>query len=223
MPSIDGFYEDIESPMNTIEDTDAFSNMKELMSGVVKNEGTLFLLMMNPKLFQKNTYPQLRTLKKTRKMFIDLAKNKSDISEEMVKTSAESFITGSERDSPLNNIQRLANAFGDIIINCPTVFLADEMINRNKTVYMYSFNHRPKSSKFGDWLGVVHYEEVPFVFGYPLRKTNIYSKQDIVFSERIMKIWTHFAKTGYKFLFFSSSFLRLFIYSIYNIGKYWHN
>lgn len=200
MPSVDSYYEDLDLPINYIQEDNAFSNMKELMSGIVKDEGTFFLLMMNPKLFKKQSYPQLNTLSETRQLLKDLVKNKTDFPEAKIQILANSFIDGPERDSPKNNIERLARALGDFIINCPTFYLADEMVARNKTVYMYLFNHRPKTSKLGEWLGVVHYEEVPYLFGYPLRNPELNSKQDIIFSERMMKIWSHFAKTGYELL-----------------------
>jgi acetylcholinesterase/cholinesterase len=199
MPTTDGYYEDIESAIDYLEGVNAFSNIKELMTGLVKDEGTIFPIMLNSKLFQNHTYPQIRNLTETRQLFIELAHNETDIPKSMISYAAESFIKGPKRDSPLKNIQRLSQALGDFIIVCPTLYLADEMIDRNKTVYMYSFNYRPKSSRFDEWMGVIHYEEVPFVFGYPLRKPKQYNKQDIEFSKKIMKIWTHFAKTGYEF------------------------
>jgi acetylcholinesterase/cholinesterase len=196
VPTLDDYYEEFSAPMDYIQEDDAFPNMKELLTGLNRDEGTLFLLITNPELFRNNTFPQLKTKSETREYFVKLSTNRSDFSEKTASFAAEGFIRGPEIDSPLNNIRRLAGVLGDFLVVCPTIFLADEMIARNKTVYMYFFDHRPKSSKFDEWLGVVHYEEVPFVFGYPLRKPKLYNEQDIEFSKRIMKIWSHFAKYG---------------------------
>jgi len=171
--------------------------MKEILSGAVKDEGTFFARFMNPELFKKDSYPELRTLTQTRQMYIDLGVNRSHFSEKLITITAENLIDGPEKDSTPNNIERLTDALGDLTITCPTVYFADQFLAKNKTVYMYLFSHRPKSSKNGHWLGVAHYEEVPFVFGYPLKKPELYSREDVILSERIMKIWSHFAKTGY--------------------------
>ena len=199
MPTLDSYHEDITPPMEYITEDDAYPNMKELMTGLVRNEGSFFVYILNPSLFKKNSYPELKTLKETREMFINLIKNKTDIKEDLLTFVANSYITGPKSDSPKKNIERLIDAFGNAVINCPTIFLADELVARNKSVYMYLYDHRPKSSQFGEWLGTVHYTEVPFVFGYPLRRAKQYTPFDIEFSKRIMKSWTHFAKTGYLF------------------------
>ncbi len=195
-PTIDDYNEEFSVPMNYIQEDDAFPNMKQLLTGLNRDEGTWLLLFIKPELFRNNTFPQLKTRSETREYFVKLWKNRSDFPENAAALAAEGFIRGPEIDSPLNNIRRLAGVLGDYLLVCPTIFLADEMIARNKTVYMYLFDHRPKSSKFNEWMGVIHYEEVPFVFGYPLRKPKLYNEQDIEFSKRIMKIWSHFAKYG---------------------------
>ena len=197
MPSLDSYYEDIEPPMDYIFEENAYSNMKELLTGLVRNEGSFFIYILNPNLFKKDSYPELKTLEETREMFVNLIKNKTDIKEDLLKFVAKSYINGPNSDSSDRNIERLIDAFGNAVINCPTIFLADEMAARNKSVYMYLYEHRPKSSQYGEWLGTVHYSEVPFVFGYPLRRPELFSELDMEFSKRIMKSWAHFAKTGY--------------------------
>jgi len=175
--------------------------MKELLAGLVPNEGAWILHVTSPQLYQRHTFPQMKTLEETRSMFIKYSVEKIGLPPKISTLVANSLITGLESDSPINNMKKLSDALGDNSITCPTIYMADEFVARNKTVYMYLFDHKSKNNKFGDWQGVSHYEEVPFVFGYPLRKTKLYSKQDIELSKRIMKIWSHFAKTGYKPLF----------------------
>ncbi|CAG2171018.1 unnamed protein product [Oppiella nova] len=196
MPSIDSYYEDISSPVDYLLEDNSYSNVNELLTGLVRNEGSFFVYILNPNIFKLDSYPELRTLQETREMFINLVKNRTDIREDMLSFVAKNYIKGPQSDSPEKNIERLIEAFGNSVMNCPTIYLADELVARNKTVYMYLYDHRPKSSQFGEWLGTVHYTDVPFVFGYPLRRTETHSKLDIEFSKRIMKNWSHFAKTG---------------------------
>ena len=212
MPSLDSYYEDIEPPMEYISEENSYSNMKELLTGLVRNEGSFFVYIFNPLLFRKNSYPDLKTLEETRQMFINLLKNKTQINEVLLKFIANNLINGPATDSPQNNLQRLIDAFGNAVMNCPTIFLADELVAKNKTVYMYLYDHRPKSSQYGEWLGTVHYTEVPFVFGYPLRRPDLFSRVDMEFSKRLMKTWTHFAKTGYEiYLLFVTCLLKCLV------------
>ncbi len=199
VPSPNGAYDDIEAPGNLIEDENLFSNMRELLTGIVPNEGAWLLHVTSPELFQRDSFPQMKTLEETRNMFVKHTSEKMGLPPRITSLIASSLIVGPETDSPVNNMKRLSETFGDNSISCPTIYMADEFVARNKTVFMYLFNHESKANKFGEWQGVSHYEEVPFVFGYPLRKTKLYSKRDIEFSKRIMKIWSHFAKTGYIF------------------------
>ena len=170
--------------------------MKELLSGLVPNEGSWLMHSSAPEIFGRHTYPHLRTIEKTRKLFDWYLTEKVGIQASVAPIISSSMIIGESVDTPLNNINRVTKALGDNSITCPTIFMADELTVRNKTVYMYLFDHKAKATKFGEWQGISHYEEVPFVFGYPLRKSKFYDTQDIEMSRRIMKIWSHFAKTG---------------------------
>ena len=196
MPTPNGAFNDVNSPGNLLNDRNLFANMKELLAGLVPNEGSWLMHASSPQIFRRHTYPQLHTIDETRNMFVWYLTEKVGITANIAPLIANSMITGSEIDTPLNNINKLSQAMGDNSISCPTIYMADEMSARNKTVYMYLFDHKSNATKFGDWQGVSHYEEVPFVFGYPLRRKQLYSKDDITLSKRLMKIWSHFAKTG---------------------------
>ncbi|CAG2107039.1 unnamed protein product, partial [Medioppia subpectinata] len=196
VPTANGFYKDINSPANLLNDTYLFANMKELLAGVVPNEGSWLMHVASPQVFRRHTFPQMRTLEETRNMFVWFLTDKVGVAPNIAPLIANSMITGPEVDTPLNNINKLSKGIGDNSITCPTIYMADELSARNKTVYMYVFDHKAKATKFGDWQGVSHYEEVPFVFGYPLRRTKYFDRQDIEMSKRIMKIWSHFAKNG---------------------------
>ncbi|XP_054153096.1 acetylcholinesterase-like [Oppia nitens] len=196
VPTPDGYYNDIQAPANLLNSTNLFSNIKELLAGVVPNEGSWLMHVTAPQVFRRHTYPLMRTLDETRNMFMWYLSEKIGIAPNIAQLIANSMITGPEADTPINNVNRLTKAMGDNSITCPTIFMADELVARNKTVYMYLFDHKSKATKFGDWQGVSHYEEVPFVFGYPLRRTKYFSKEDINVSKRLMKIWSHFAKNG---------------------------
>uniref|UniRef100_T1DMS0 ACN-Uro-1 n=1 Tax=Urodacus manicatus TaxID=1330407 RepID=T1DMS0_UROMN len=62
--------------------------------------------------------------------------------------------------------------------------------------FHYIFSHRRKASPFKEWLGVPHFEDVPFVFGTHLQLNNTYAPKDVQFSNDIIDTWTSFAKDG---------------------------
>jgi len=79
------------------------------------------------------------------------------------------------------------------------IFLSSEKFaEKNRTSYFYFFTHRSNAAR-GDWFGTTHADELPYVFGHPLRYPYKYSGADIDFSKVIMLIWTTFAKTGLVF------------------------
>jgi len=67
-------------------------------------------------------------------------------------------------------------------------------------VYMYTFNHRTSGNPWPSWTGdALHGYEIDHVFGVPHRRENrdIYSDEERTLSDRMIKFWTNFAKTGY--------------------------
>ena len=68
-------------------------------------------------------------------------------------------------------------------------------------VYLYKLTHRPNATIFNffpndTWPGVIHGSDIEFVFGFPLKLPQIYSKQDQQFTLLILNLWTNFAKRG---------------------------
>lgn len=84
----------------------------------------------------------------------------------------------------------------DIIFLCPARSLARTLSEANRNVYFYLYAHKSSLSQYHDWVGVTHHDEVEFVFGRPLRLADVYSGKDIEMSQRLIKIWSHFAYTG---------------------------
>lgn len=109
------------------------------------------------------------------------------------------FDTGTESKKYYAN--QLSNAFGDVMISCPTSTFAERFSKiPDTTVYMYMFDHKTANSKFGDWFGSPNYEEVQYIFGLPLRDPTKYTASEIELSKRLMQTWSHFADTGYAIL-----------------------
>ena len=117
-----------------------------------------------------------------------------------------SFLTGklfanlSDAKSSARNpyLDKMIEVLGDVSFVCPSKIIADEMAALGKNVHSYVFTHaltRTKD-KWGDWFGVTLHDEIPLVFGHPLRNPLKYSGKDIEMSKRMMRTWAHFARTG---------------------------
>lgn len=66
----------------------------------------------------------------------------------------------------------------------------------NLSVYMYLYNHRSKSNPWPKWTGVMHADEINYVFGEVLNPALDYTPEERQFSRRIMRYWSNFAKYG---------------------------
>lgn len=61
---------------------------------------------------------------------------------------------------------------------------------------MYLYSHRSKSSPWPKWSGVLHADEINYVFGQALNPALDYTPEERQFSKRIMRYWANFARFG---------------------------
>lgn len=61
---------------------------------------------------------------------------------------------------------------------------------------MYLYSHRSKSNPWPKWTGVMHADEINYVFGEALNPKLQYTDEERDFSRRIMRYWTNFARYG---------------------------
>ncbi|GBN24827.1 Acetylcholinesterase-1 [Araneus ventricosus] len=115
-------------------------------------------------------------------------------------TDPQKYIDFYLKDVPDNDYDQIrkqvTTAYGDSSILCATVFFAESYAERKNDVYYYFFTHRPSNSPWAKWMGVVHFEEVQFVFGRPVRVPKDYNTNEIWLSRQVMKLWANFAKDG---------------------------
>lgn len=110
------------------------------------------------------------------------------------------FMTSDDTNSTLDKRSQFGRTIGslvtDIIFLCPSRSLAKTLAESGRNVFFYLYEHRAPNSQYHEWIGVTHHDEVEFVFGRPLRMADTYTGSDIEMSQRIIKAWSHFAKTG---------------------------
>ncbi|XP_062605522.1 acetylcholinesterase-like [Saccostrea cucullata] len=102
-------------------------------------------------------------------------------------------------NNPLDNYllrDGVEAAVGDFNFACATVDLAGEYAAAGLNVYYYLYDHRSSVNPWGEWMGVMHGDEIMFIFGQPLDNDFEYETKEKRLSKKMMKYWTNFAKTG---------------------------
>ena len=84
----------------------------------------------------------------------------------------------------------------DVVFRCDVINFAQAYYVKSD-VYMYSFKHRLSTEVLPAWSsGAVHYGEVELLFGVPFRSSHRYSQEEMILSNKMMELWTNFAKFG---------------------------
>ena len=95
-----------------------------------------------------------------------------------------------------SNIANLDNAIGDCHFTCNVNYFAHEYASAGENVFMYYFTHRYSSNPWPPWMGVLHGDEILFVFGEPMKIGLNYTNDERELARRMMQYWANFAKTG---------------------------
>ncbi|XP_059085955.1 acetylcholinesterase-like [Tigriopus californicus] len=99
-----------------------------------------------------------------------------------------------------NNTEEMMKALdmmvGDYQFTCPTIEFADSYAENFNNVYQYLFDHRASNHPWPDWTGVLHGDEISFIFGEPLNTNLNFTEEEKTFSRDVMTYWANFAKTG---------------------------
>ena len=96
----------------------------------------------------------------------------------------------------------LADFIADSTFTCPTTLFANRMSQEsgiNMETYVYLFDEKTRRGGAGgaaDWMGVMHFDEVPFVFGHPIRDPTAYTDAQVQLSRDILAAWVNFARFG---------------------------
>ncbi|XP_065315726.1 acetylcholinesterase-like isoform X2 [Gordionus sp. m RMFG-2023] len=93
----------------------------------------------------------------------------------------------------LQAIDRMA---GDFWFTCNVNEFASIYAFEGSPVYMYQFAHRSSQNPWPIWMGVMHGDEISYVFGEPFKKDGDFLEEERDLSRRMMRYWTNFAATG---------------------------
>ncbi len=99
-----------------------------------------------------------------------------------------------EQSKPKNRGPRLVG--GRPLFLMPLTGFARRFVENGGSARLFLFNHRSSLNPWPGWMGVMHGDEIPFVFGIPLNQNFGFSKEEEALSRRIMEHWGNFARSG---------------------------
>ena len=106
-------------------------------------------------------------------------------------------------------IRAAVAAASDYSTTCPTLswlhYAAQASRNMGQQTFAYHFTQRRARHPWPTWMGVMHGDDIPYIFGQPLLAGSAsfgYSFDDRLLSRVMMAQWSNFIKYGYHFKLF---------------------
>nr|CAD7426421.1 unnamed protein product [Timema monikensis] len=189
VPLIDGAFLD-ETPHKSL----AAKNFKKtnILMGSNTEEGYYFILYYLTELFRKeeNVYV-------TREEFLQGVRELNPYVNNVARQAIIfEYTDWLNPDDPIKNRDALDKMVGDYHFTCNVNEFAHRYAETGNNVYMYYFKYRSANNPWPSWTGVMHADEINYVFGEPLNPGMNYLPQEVELSRRMMKYWANFAKTG---------------------------
>ncbi len=97
-------------------------------------------------------------------------------------------------DNSLKNFENFDEAAGDFHFLCPVVDFASTYALNGQDVFLYHFTQRSSNHLWPEWMGVMHGDEISFVFGEPLNPKKNFTDEEKVLTRKILKYWSNFAR-----------------------------
>nr|QVD39207.1 Acetylcholine esterase [Schistocerca gregaria] len=189
VPIIDGAILD-ETPQRSL----AAKNFKKtnIMMGSNTEEGYYFIIYYLTELFRKEEDVYVSRdeyLKAVRELnpYVNNVARQAIVFE---------YTDWANPDDPIGNRDALDKMVGDYHFTCNVNEFAHRYAETGNNVYMYYFKHRSAGNPWPSWTGVMHGDEINYVFGEPLDPRKGYTPHEVELSRRMMRYWANFAKTG---------------------------
>ncbi|XP_044742596.1 acetylcholinesterase [Chrysoperla carnea] len=188
-PTVDGKFLP-KHPLDLIEEGN-FDDI-EIMIGSNQDEGTYFILYDFMDYFEKDG-PSFLQRETFHEIINTIFKNMSRLEREAIIFQYTDW--ENVNDGYLNQ-KMIGDVVGDYFFICPTNHFAQTFADHGIKVYYYFFTHRTSTSLWGEWMGVMHGDEIEYVFGHPLNMSLQYNSRERDLSLRMMQVYARFALTG---------------------------
>lgn len=189
VPVVDGAFLD-ETPQRSL----ASSRFKktDILTGSNSEEGYYFIIYYLTELLRKE-----EGITVTREEFLQAVKELNPyVNVPGRQAIVFEYTDWTDPDNPHSNRDALDKMVGDHHFTCNVNEFAHKYAESGNTVYMYLYTHRSRGNPWPRWTGVMHGDEINYVFGEPLNPALNYVQEEKDFSRKIMRYWTNFAKTG---------------------------
>nr|AAK09373.1 acetylcholinesterase precursor [Schizaphis graminum] len=189
VPVVDGAFLD-DHPQKSLS-TNNFKKTNILM-GSNSEEGYYSIFYYLTELFKKEENVMV-----SRENFIKAIGQLNPNADAAVKSAIEfEYTDWFSPNDPEKNRNALDKMVGDYQFTCNVNEFAHKYALTGNNVYMYYFKHRSLNNPWPKWTGVMHGDEISYVFGDPLNPNKRYEIEEIELSKKMMRYWTNFAKTG---------------------------
>ena len=172
----------------------------DILAGYNENEGTYFTFYLFydryfnfSHIFQKNLTDNLEDL-----LIVELVQAFGlNDNNQKIQNLVKKNVLYNKIDNEIRFLKIFSRIAGDLIFNCPVELLV-QVFKKNieSNVYFYKFRRRSSLNKWPTWVGVMHGDEIEFIFGAPWLNFNSFDDIDRLLSRKIMSYWANFAKTG---------------------------
>ncbi|KAJ2943978.1 hypothetical protein O0L34_g8300 [Tuta absoluta] len=189
VPIIDGSFLD-EMPARSL----AHQNFKKtnLLMGSNTEEGYYFILY-----YLTEMMPKEENVGISREQYLQAVKELNPYVNDIVRQAiVYEYTDWLNPNDPVKNRNALDKMVGDYHFTCSVNEFAHRYAETGNNVYTYYYKHRSKNNPWPSWTGVLHADEINYVFGEPLNPGKNYSPEEVEFSKRIMRYWSNFARTG---------------------------
>ncbi|XP_063980243.1 acetylcholinesterase-like [Diachasmimorpha longicaudata] len=188
-PTIDGVFLP-KHPIDLLKEAD-FEDT-EILIGNNQNEGTYFILYDFIDYFDKDQ-PSSLERDKFLQIINTIFKNMSEVEREAI---AFQYTDWEQPKDGFRYQKAVADAVGDYFFICPSTHFAQLFADRGMKVYYYFFTHRSSTNLWGKWMGVIHGDEVEYVFGHPLNMSLKYEEKERELSMKMILTYSNFAFSG---------------------------
>lgn len=197
--SPDEEYFDYLSPSELRADLQAFTSntSKSFLVGFNSDEGSLLLHSMLSAQYPTNSTPVNVSLSDSRAILMELFEKRFKVPAAIIQTGINSALKEAVASS-ISFTKTIYDFVGHNVFVCPTIVFAEEMSKEPLTnsVHMFHYSRRTSYNRLPKWFGTIQNEEVPIMFGYPLRYPALFTQEEQKFSQRLMRTISTFAKTG---------------------------
>jgi len=166
----------------------------EIIIGTVRDEGGIALVYSFGALFNKDNYSETFD----RANFLMIMGMMYADKPEAEKQAIIDLYSASVTNDSVTNQNSLMASIGDRSFVCPMNLWGELYAAAGGTVYHFFFTQRSLWSPWGDWLGVMHGDDVEYLLGAVQSGTAFtkYTDEEKAFSQRMMDSFVTFAKTG---------------------------